>query len=393
MKKPEIIDSLKFPSDNNVTRSLFVLAAVGLIASFIGFFVNEKQFFYSYLTSLIFVTSLTLVCLFFIMVHHVTHYSVGVVFRRIPEAIAKNILFIAVLFLPILFGIHEIFQWTHAGAFTADKAAYKYPYLNVTFFVIRYVLYFSIWGFLAFRLYKNSIKMDETGDWGIQTLLRRTSGPGIFLFAITVPFAAFDWVMSLTPNWYSTIFGVYFFAMSFQACFPLIILIGLYLRKRGILVNTFTKKHFGDLGLLTFAFTIFYAYIAFAQFLLIYYANIPEEVVWFNHRLIGSWEIVSWLLLFGRFVIPFIVLLNKDAKSNLKVLKWISIWILSIHFIELYWIIMPNLHPNGVVISWIDFATLIGLGCLFLGLFFYRFRKANMIPVNDPLLADSLNKH
>lgn len=394
MSKAKLTDSLTFPSDLKVSRSLFVVSGVALLASFVGYFINSQQFFFSYLTSLIFVASLTLASLFYVMLQHVTRSEYSVVFRRIPEVISANMLWIAILFIPVMFGLHSLYEWTHHSV-VADSAALKWksPWLQPGFFIIRNVIYFSIWTFLGVRLYRNSIKMDETGDWGLQTLLRRTSGPGLFLFGLTVPFAAFDWVMSLDPHWYSTIFGVYFFAMSFQAFFPVLILVSLYLRKRGILTNTITEKHISDMGLLTFAFTIFYAYIAFAQYLLIYYANVPEEVVWFQNHFAGSWVDLAWLILFGRFFVPFFGLIGTTPKKNMTYLKYMAIWILFMHFVELYWIIMPTLHKNGLDIHWLDFTTLIGLICLILGIFFYRFSKHSMVAKNDPLLERSLNKN
>ncbi|HKJ31218.1 MAG TPA: hypothetical protein VKA34_05285 [Balneolales bacterium] len=396
MKKIKITDSLSFPEDNKATTSLFVIGAVGLIASAIGYFVNREQFYFSYLTSFAFIASLTLASLMYVMLQHLTHSSYSVVFRRVPEVIAKNIIYIAILFIPIFFGMHYLFEWTHwtPQEIAASKVLpYKAPFLNYKFYIIRYFIYFGIWSFFGYRMYKISIKMDETGDWGLQTLLRRTSGPGLFLFAITVAFASFDWLMELDPHWYSTIFGIYFFAMSFQAFFAMLILILLYMRKKGILANTITDKHFSDLGLLLFGFTVFYAYIAFAQFLLIYYANIPEEVVWFNAHLRGSYIYIGWAIVIGRFAIPFVVLIGQEAKKSLTVLKYVSILVIFMQFIELYWLVMPNFHKTGIHVSWIDFATIIGLGCLFLGLFFNTFKKHCMIPKNDPLLADSLNKH
>lgn len=235
--------------------------------------------------------------------------------------------------------------------------------------------------------------MDETGDWGLQTLLRLTSGPGIFLFAISVPFAAFDWIMSVDPHWYSTIFGVYFFAMSFQAFFAALILIVLYLNKRGVLSNTINKSHIFDMGIMMFGFTIFYAYIAFCQFLLIYYANLPEETVWFYHRLQGGYQLIAYAMLFGRFAIPFLVLLPYKAKSNRTVVKYIAILILVVHFFELFWIIMPGLNEHGFHFNWMDVTTFLGLGGIFFGLFFNKFRKHSILPKNDPKLAKSVNKH
>lgn len=235
--------------------------------------------------------------------------------------------------------------------------------------------------------------MDETGDWGLETAQRKISGPGIFIFGFTVAFASFDWLMSLDPPWFSTMFGVYYFAMSFQVFFAVVILMSLYLHSKGLLTNTIRLPHLTDMSKLMFGFTVFYAYIAFSQFFLIYYANIPEETLWYYHRLEGNWTMFTWLLLIGRFVIPFILLLPAASKSNMKLVGAISVWLIIIHFIEMHWIVMPTLHHHGIHFHWLDVTTLLGIGGLFLGLFFYQFKKNKMVAVNDPKFQASLDKH
>ena len=394
MSKTTITDSLEFPSDLNITKPLFGIGIVGLIATGIGYFFNHDQFFFSYLTSFAFYTSIGLGALILLMVHHLTRSQWGTVIRRIPEAMSSNIWIWALFFIPILFGMHSLYHWTHADAVAADPVMEgKVPYLNTPFFIVRQFIYFGIWGFLGYKLYNSSVEQDETGDWGIETLQRRLSGPGTFIFAITLAFASFDWLMSLDPHWYSTMFGVYFFAMSFQAMFATLILMILYLRKKDILANTIRRVHIRDLSLWMFAFTVFYAYIAFSQFLLIYYANIPEETVWFLERFNGGYEYLAFFYLFGRFVLPFVILLNKKAKENFKIVSSVAVLILASHLVELYWIVMPVLNHHGVHLSWMTITAFIGLGGIFLGLFFHKFKQQKMVPVNDPKLSASLDKH
>lgn len=394
MSKTTITDSLEFPSDLNVTKPLFGIGIVGLIATGVGYFINHDQFFFSYLTSFSFFTSIALGALVLLMIHHLTRSEWGVTLRRIPEALTSNLWIWGLFFIPLLFGMHSLYHWTHADAVASDPVLQgKEPYLNTTFFIIRQIIYFGIWGFLGYKLYNSSIEQDETGDWGLQTLQRKVSGPGTLLFAITVSFASFDWLMALDPHWYSTMFGVYYFAMGFQAMFATLILIILYLRKQHILTNTIRRVHLNDLGKWLFAFTVFYAYIAFSQFLLIFYANIPEETIWYLERFNGGYEYLAYFYLFGRFVIPFVVLLGKKAKANFKILTGISVLILVAHAVEIYWLIMPVLHHHGFHFDWMTFTALIGLGGIFLGLFFYRFKQKKMVPINDPKLSQSLNKH
>lgn len=394
MSKPKITDTLEFPDDLNVTKSLFGVGVVGLLATGVGYFLDHDQFFFSYLVNFSFFSSIALASLFFVMIQHLTRSQWSTVLRRIPETFSSNLWVWGLFFIPLFLGMHSLFHWTHADAVAADPVMEgKVPYLNTPFFIIRQFIYFGIWGFLGYRLYNNSVKMDETGDWGLQTLLRRTSGPGLFFFGITLAFASFDWLMSLDPHWYSTIFGVYYFAMSFQGLFAVLILTILFLWKKGLLTNTIQKGHIYDLGVQMFGFTVFYAYIAFSQFLLIYYANIPEETVWFLERFNGGYEYLAWFYFFGRFVIPFVVLLPKWTKSNYKIVGSVSVLILVAHLVELYWIVMPVLHHHGVHFDWMIITGFFGLGGIFLGLFFHKFKQNKMVPINDPKLGDSLNKH
>ena len=394
MSKPKITDTLDFPSDLNVTKSLFGVGIVGLLATGVGYFLDHDQFFFSYLVSFSFFSSIALGSLFFVMVQHLTRSEWSAVLRRIPETFSSYFWIWGLFIIPILFGMHSLYHWTHADAVAADPVLQgKEPYLNTTFFIIRQVIYFALWSFLGYRLYKKSVAMDETGDWGLQTLLRRTSGPGLFFFAITLAFASFDWIMSLDPHWYSTIFGVYYFAMSFQGLFAALILIIFFLWQNNLLTNTIQKGHIYDLGVQMFGFTVFYAYIAFSQFLLIYYANIPEETVWYLERLSGGYEYLAWFYLFGRFIIPFVVLLPKGPKSNYKIVGSIAVLILVSHLVELYWLVMPVLNHHGFHLNWMTITSFIGLGGIFLGLFFYKFKQNKMVPINDPKLGDSLNKH
>jgi hypothetical protein len=391
---PKLTDSIQFPEGLYVTKTCYGVGVVGLIASFIGYFLNYKQFFYSYLTSFTFFTSIALASLILVMIHHITKSSWGTVIRRIPESFIKNIWIWALFMLPIIFGMSSIYKWTSADYVIGDPIMEgKIPFLNSTFFIVRQVIYFAIWGYLGHKLHKVSVKMDETNDWGLTKLLQKISAPGILLFSLTLAFASFDWLMSLDAHWFSTMFGVYFFAMSFQALFPVIILLVFWMQKNNILENTVGKSHIYDLAAWFFGFTVFYAYIAFSQFLLIYYANIPEETLWYYHRLEGSWAVVTYALLFGRFLIPFVLLLNRDSKHNHKLLIFVSVLVLVMHITELHWIVMPIISYSGISVSWLDFTTLIGLGGIFMGLFFTTLKKHNLVPVNDPTLSDSLNKH
>lgn len=394
--KPTITDSLEFPAQSMIPRAAFGLGFAGLIASLIGYFLQPDQFFFSYIVSFTFFTGIALSSLIMIMLHHITRSSWGVVFRRIPEVFSSNLLLWTIFFLPVVLGIHNLYHWSHEDVVAADKILKgKSAFLNTPFFIIRQVLYFAIWGWLGHKLYKASIELDKTGDWGITTLMRKISAPGIPLFGLSVAFAGFDWLMSLDPHWFSTMFGVYFFAINFQAFWPVMILLVFFLQSQGLLTNTIQKVHIYDLGAWFFAFTVFYAYIAFSQFLLIYYANLPEETLWYYHRLEGGFEYIAYGLLIFRFALPFVLLLNRETKKSRLMLTIVSIIVLVMHFLEIYWISMPANHSgdaHGLHFSWIDIATFLGLGGMFFGFFFNKFKKESMVPLNDPKMDDCLSK-
>ncbi|MEX0686641.1 MAG: hypothetical protein WD267_13540 [Balneolales bacterium] len=393
MQQTTLTDNLKFPETSTIHKTLFIVGAIGLLLSAIGYFTNVQQFFYSYLVSFTFVASILLGAVFFVMLQYITRSNWSVVFRRIPETLSFNLYLLPIIFIPILFGMENLYEWTRPEMLATDALTqHKQPYLNMPFFIIRNIFYFSIWSYLGFKLYKNSVEMDETGDWDIDVKQRTISAPGILLFAFTTAFASFDWLMSLDSHWFSTMFGVYFFAMSFQVVLAVIILICAYLYKQGLLTNTIKRIHFNDLGYLLFGFSVFYAYISFSQFFLIYYANIPEETMWYMDRLHGNWTFFTYLFLIGRFILPFLLLLNKKSKANISLLTAVSIGIVILHFFEIHWIVMPILHDN-MSLSWLDITTLFGLSGIASGLFFHQFRKNSMVPNNDPLVIDSLNKH
>jgi len=297
----------------------------------------------------------------------------------------------AVFAIPILFGLGDLYHWSHADMVRSDPLlAGKSAYLNIPFFIIRLVAYFAIWIFLGRYLYRLSLRQDMEHQ---DSLLRRAvkaSAPGMILFAVTITFFSFDLLMSLDAHWYSTIYGAYVFAGSFLSFLCFITLYIIFLRKKGILADTVTLEHFRDLGKLIFAFLIFWGYMAFSQYLLIWYGNIPEETVWFLHRWDGNWKIISLILVFGHFVIPFFVLFPMEIKKNMPVMMFMTTWILVMHWIDIYWLVMPTLHSHGIHFSWMDFTTLIGIGGIFIWRFLRLMYTKPLVPVNDPRLESSI---
>ena len=374
-----------------IWKNLIIMGGLVLILSALGLFFNSKQFFYSYLVAWVFWVSLGLGALFFVMLNHLTGAVWGIVLRRLTESVMMVLPYMFILAIPIFIGMHELYNWSNAGIVAADPLLQKKAaYLNVPFFVIRTCIYFLIWFLIAKRLYKASISQDQNPGFDKIQKMRRTSGPGMVLFALTTSFAAFDWLMSLDPHWYSTIFGVYVFSGGLLGSLALFTLIGMYFKKKDVLAKTITIEHYHDLAKLILSFTIFWAYIAFSQYFLIWYANIPEETIWYLHRWQGSWKFFSLLLVFGHFVFPFLGLLTRAAKRSMGFVKFISVWILLMHWIDLYWISLPTYHHHGIHLSWMDFTIFLGIGGIFMGIFLKTFSANSLVPIGDPQLEKSI---
>jgi len=364
----------------------------GLVLSAVGYLVDPAQFFHSYLTAFVFWLTIGLGGIFFTMLHHLVGARWSVVLRRLAEAIGANTPWMIIFFIPLLAGMHELYHWTHAEAVASDQLLQaKAPYLNVGFFIVRAVFYFAVWLLLAYGLYRLSLKQDSGHTEEIRKKMVRLSAPGMIAFAVTITFASFDWLMSLDAHWYSTIFGVYIFSGALVGILSFMTITAVYLRKKNILAETITVEHYHDLGRLTFAFTVFWAYMAFSQYFLIWYANIPEETVWFLHRWEGGWKTLSLVLVLGHFVIPFFILITRGAKRKPGFLKIIVIWMFLMHLVDLYWVVMPSLHHHGVHLSWIDPVTVIGIGGIFCWLFWRRLLSQPLVPVGDPGLDESIN--
>jgi hypothetical protein len=300
--------------------------------------------------------------------------------------------YMAALFIPALVGMHTLYHWSHPEAVMHDPLLLaKSGYLNPTFFTIRTVFFFGIWSLLAIKLHGLSLKQDKGDTQAIGDAMRRTSAWGMLLFAVTVTYAGYDWLMSLNPHWFSTIFGVYFFAGGLLSVIAFMTLVALALRRKGILAETITVEHYHDLGKLLFAFTVFWTYIGFSQYFLIWYGNVPEETVWYLARWEGSWKFVSMVILFGHFVLPFIALLFRFTKRTPTSLWIIASWILLMHWVDMYWLVYPTLLEKGASITWIEPATMLFVGGLFLWAFWGRFARNPLVPVNDPKLAGSIN--
>jgi len=368
-----------------------VLAVLGAVACAILGLGNPKQFYFSWLVSFLFFTSLALGALFFVLIQYAAQGGWGIVLRRIGETIFATIPVMALLFVPVVLGLHDLYEWSHAGAAEHDALLrWKAPYLNTTFFLIRALIFFGLWSGIAILYYRGSRGQDVTGDPGVSARLRRLAGPAIIVLALTQTFASIDWIMSLTPHWYSTMFGVYFFAGSFVGFIALLSVVVVATRAAGLLETLITAEHMHDIGKFLFAFTAFWAYISFSQFFLMWYGNMPEETIWYKARMEGSWMTVSILLMAGHFGVPFLYLMGRSVKRKGATLAAGGAWLLAMHYLDLYWQVMPTLHPEGLRPSVLDVAAFVTVGGCFLAAAALLMRRQALVPIRDPRLAESL---
>ena len=382
----------KIVESGKLGKTSLIIGIIFLLISLAGYFQDSAHFYLNYLTSFFFWLSIALGGLFFTFLHHITNARWSVVLRKISEAIAGNLPMMLIFFIPVIFGIHDLYHWSHPEAVSADELlAKKAPYLNTTFFLFRTGFYFAVWILFSILLRKVSKEQDNQPSEALTMKMKRISAPGIILFAITITFAAFDWLMSLDAHWFSTIFGVYIFSGAFLAFLTFTIIIITYLRINNSLSDTITVEHYHDLGKLAFGFIIFWSYMAFSQYFLIWYANLPEENFWYLYRWDNSWEPVGMIIIFGHFVIPFLGLITRAAKRSIKYLTILSVWILIMHFTDLYWLVLPTHHQEGIHFTLFDLAPLLGIGGLFLWMTLRNLSTSPVVPVNDPKLESSKN--
>jgi hypothetical protein len=388
-------EEVTIPEGHPLRRLPVIGAAAGLLGTIAALLIGagrSQQLAFSWLVAFLFFLSLALGALYFVLIQYAVQAGWGIVVRRLAETTAATIPLFALLFVPVLLGMRELYPWSVAGAADHDRLlAWKAPFLNVPFFLARAAIYFVVWSVVALVWYRASRRQDETGDLGITRRLRQFSGPALFAVALTQTFAAFDWIMSLTPHWYSTVFGVYVFAGAFVAFNALLALAVVALQGAGLLRDVIGVGHLHDLGKMVFAFTCFWAYIAFSQYFLMWYGNIPEETVWYRVRMTGSWKTASILLALGHFIVPFLLLMGRTLKRRPFALGAGAAWVLLMHFVDIYWLVMPALHADGIRFGLADLAALLAVGGWFVAAGGWLMRRQPLVPLKDPRIAESLS--
>jgi hypothetical protein len=373
------------PLLENAQKRWLTIGVIGAVLCVVGSLTNAEQFFRSYLFGYMFWFNLTLGCLAGVMAHNLTGGDWGEATRRQLEAGMRVLPLMALLVLPILFGLPKIYEWANPEHVAHSVILQqKIGFLNPTFFIIRIGIYFLIWITLANFLYKWSGELDRDPNLSIMRRMENLSGPGIVIYFLTSTLASFDLVMSLEPQWYSTIYGLLFIV--YQALAMLTVMIGVttWLSKHEPLSSVATEKHFHDLGKLTHGFVVFWIYGTFSQFLIMWSGNLPEEIVWYVRRTAGGWKAVAIFLVFFHFVVPFFLLLSRNNKMRKNSLVKIAGLILFMRFVDLYWLISPAFYPDGVHFHWLDVAAPVGIGGLWLTTFYAQLKKRPLVPLPDP---------
>ena len=368
---------------------------LGAILAVLGFFVSGLDRFYeAYLVAYTFWMGVILGSMALLMVQHLSGGVWGIVLRRPFEAAVRTLPFMTFLFLPIFAGMHSLYEWSHAGITETDPIiAAKAAYLNTPFFVLRQVFYFAIWNLIGFLLTKWSQEHDRTGDPALLGKLSALSGGGLVIYFLTVTFAMVDWTMSVNPHWFSTIWGMLYIGGQGLSAFAFGIVVLVMLARVAPLNRVLTSHHFHDLGKFLFAFLMLWAYLQFSQFLIIWSANIPEEIPHYLDRWENSWKYLSIFIVVGHFMVPYALLLSRDLKRNYGKLQIIAAWILFARIADYWWHVAPELHKDGLTISLLDVALPLVLGGIFISLFVAQLGARSLLPVNDPALEKALHHH
>jgi hypothetical protein len=378
-------------SFDRVQRMAILVAVLGLGACILAAFFDSAQFFRSYLLAYVFCLGLALGSLGINLLHNVVGGRWGALIKRILNAAMFTLPFMAVLVIPIFVGIPTLYHWSHPEAVQADPIMqHKSGYLNVPFFVIRTVIYFVVWIGLALLL---RIRAGDMATDVEQGRARVISAPGLILFVFTVTFAGVDWIMSLEPHWYSTMYGAILLVGQTLSAFCFSVIILWWLSDREPFAGVLKPEHYHDLGNLIFAFTVLWAYTAFSQFLIIWYGNIPDETPWYIRRTNNGWRNVAILLIVFHFAVPFFILLHRYVKRRGRLLARVAALIIMVRLLDLFYWIAPPFHPTNFGLHWMDIAAPIGLGGVWLWLFLSQFKRGPLVNLQDPRLQPQGGHH
>lgn len=386
--------AIHLSADHPLNRAQKTGLAVGVVALALcgaGWIFSPEQFFRSYLVAYLFWIGVALGCLPILMLQYITGGLWGAALRRVLESGTRTLPLMAVLFLPILLGLHHLYEWSNAEAVSHDQILqYKSFYLNVPFFVGRAIFYFATWIVVMLFLNRWSKAQDDVDDPRLGVRLHYLSRGGLLLYALTMTFASVDWAMSLEPHWYSTIYGILFIGGQVLSAFAFAIPIVALLADREPLSEILAPSVFQDLGKLLLAFIMLWAYFNFSQFIIIWSGNLPEEIPWYLRRGGGNnWVFLAVAIVLFHFALPFVILLSRDLKRNRRRLAAIALMVLVLRFVDLFWMIVPAFSPHGIAVHWMDILSVIGVGGVWLYFFVGQLKGRPLLPINDPAFTEA----
>jgi hypothetical protein len=372
-------------------RKLLIAGAIGMAVSLIGLFINATQFLQSYLLAYMWCLGVTLGCLALGMVHQLSGGAWGVVIRRQIGAASRVLPVMTLLFLPIVFGMGRLYSWTHPDIVAQDEVLqHKQLYLNTPFFLIRAAVYFLVWNVFSYVLNSLSLKQDRTTDPRIARKMQRVSAAGLVAYGLTITFASFDWLMSIEPHWFSTIYGVLIIGGQGLVAMAFLISALVWLSRRPPLDRIVVPAHFHDLGNLMLAFVMLWAYFSFSQYLIIWAGNLPQEISWYLHRTRTNWRFVGLGLVLFHFAVPFALLLSRAVKRQAEGIIKVAILILIVRLVDLWWLIAPDFHREGISVSWLDVLLPLSMGSIWLACFVWQLRGRAILPIHDPEFDEAL---
>ncbi len=374
------------PEISRWQQHAMVVGGIALVICAAAGYANPAQFFRSYLLAFLFCAGLALGCLALLMLQHLFGGAWGLMIRRPLESGTRTLPLVALLFVPLALGVRTLYSWSRPESAIPHKAAY----LNVPFFLARAVFYFAVWLLLAYLLNKWSRQQDATSDIRLKRKLQLLSGPGLVIYGFLATFAGIDWIMSLDPRWYSSIFGMLVVGGQALLALAFIIAVSAVLARREPLASAFQPRHFHDLGKLMLAFVMIWAYFSFSQLLIMWSGNLPEEIPWYVHRLQGSWRWIGLALVVFHFALPFLLLLSRDLKRRSSLLLGVAVALVLMRLVDLFWLTAPEFSPGGFRLHWMDVLLPIGLGGIWLGFFAWQLQRMPLLPLGDRQLAKAL---
>ncbi|HLJ50711.1 MAG TPA: hypothetical protein VKU01_32080 [Bryobacteraceae bacterium] len=382
-------DSVR-PTFDRLQNTSLIIGVLGIIGLVAGLFMNATQFFQSYLYAYLFWGGLAIGSLGIMLLHNVVGGNWGVVIRRMYEAGTGTLPIVLIGLIPVLLGMKTLYTWTNPATLgETAHIGFKGAYLSTWFFIVRSLAYIAVWFFWGYRLLGWSSEQDRTGDpdRAIFGRMKAFSAPGLLIFAFTTSWAFIDWVMSIEPKWYSTVFPWLFTIGEMLLTFAFLVAVLILLSHRKPFSDVLNFQHFNDLGNLILTFTMLWAYMMLSQFLIQWSENLPVEIPWWIERFSNGWGYIAFFVGVFHFCVPFFLLLMRFVKRNPKILFWVAIWMIIVRIVDVFWIVIPSFRQPYLSVSWMDLVAFIGIGGIWMAFFLFNMKKRPLLPMHDHRLG------